>query len=325
MCTLHVSLFGKFRVEIDGQDLAGLNGRKVQELFCYLLLHRDRSHPREALASLLWGDSLTERSKKYLRHTLWQLQAAIDPRSAPAKDRALLLESDWVQINPEAGLRLDVTAFEQAFEITRGMAGQHLDVRCAQMLQNAVQLYRGDLLEGWYQDWCIYERERLQNMYLTMLDKLIVYCEVRQDYDTGLGYVNCILRYDPAYERAHRYLMRLHYLAGDRTAALRQYERCVNALEHELGVRPTKTTVALYEQIRADHLEHSTPATDGAGTQTEPGLTTVLLAQALDRLRYLDAVLVNTQLQIRQNIQAVELALGEHPLPTELPTQTSGS
>jgi len=312
MFALRIFLFGKFHAEVGGQDVDNLGGHKVQELFCYLLLHRDRPHPRETLAGLLWADSLTAQSKKYLRHALWQLQAAMDSLTDPAGNRMLLLEPDWVRINPEADFWLDVVTFEQAFDLTHGTPGRHLDVHRAQVLQDAVELYRGDLLEGWYQDWCIYERERLQNMYLTMLDKLVVYCEVRQDYDAGIEYGNRILRCDPAYERAHRHLMRLHHLAGDRTAALRQYERCKAALKRELGVAPAKATIALYEQIRADGLDHS-PLPDGINPPERPDLTTMPLVQALNRLRHLEAVLADTQLQIRQNIQAVELALDKHP------------
>lgn len=100
-----------------------------------------------------------------------------------------------------------------------------------QVIQNAVQLYQGPLLEGWYQDWCLYERERLQSMYLAMLDELMGYCEVRHDYETGLLYGMGIMSYDWARERTHRRLMRLHYLNGDRAAALRQYEQCAVALK----------------------------------------------------------------------------------------------
>jgi len=46
--------------------------------------------------------------------------------------------------------------------------------------------------------------------------------------------------------------MRLLYLAGDRTGALRQFERCRNALSDELGVAPGQRIRALYERIRAD-------------------------------------------------------------------------
>ena len=128
--------------------------------------------------------------------------------------------------------------FEQAFNLTRGTPGRQLDAQNVQILQNAVELYRGDLLEGWYQDWCLFERERLQNMYLTMLDKLIDYSEANELYEAGLAYGAHILRHDRARERTHRRLMRLHYLARDRTEALRQYERCVSSLDKELGVEP---------------------------------------------------------------------------------------
>src|SRR5438128_1039451 len=57
-------------------------------------------------------------------------------------------------------------------------------------------LYRGDLLEGWYSDWCLYERERLQHMYLAMLDKLMEYSESHQEYETGQTYGMRALRYD---------------------------------------------------------------------------------------------------------------------------------
>src|SRR5256885_11705620 len=97
-------------------------------------------------------------------------------------------------------------------------------------------------------------------MYLTLLDKLLCYCATHQDYETGQAYGALLLRHDRAHERTHRQLMRLHYRAGDRTAALRQYERCRTALSEELDVKPDRRTVTLYEQIRADQLDEQTVA-----------------------------------------------------------------
>ncbi len=118
-----------------------------------------------------------------------------------------------------------------------------------------MELYRGGLQESWYHDWYLYERERLQHLYLILLDKLMDYCEARGEFEAGLVYGALILRCERARERTHRRLMRLFYASGDRTAALRQYERCVAALKEELGVEPAKRTVALVEQIRADQLQ----------------------------------------------------------------------
>jgi DNA-binding SARP family transcriptional activator len=258
MTILHVTLFGRLAVRCGEQLITDLGPRKVQELFCYLLLYRDRPHHREILADLLCGDNPTSQSRKCLRQALWRLQAVLRTQAGLPSEKLLLVEADWVQINPEADVWLDVAEFEKAFALVHGVPGHELDAQRVQTLEEAVDLYQGDLLEGWYQDWCVYERERFQQMYLAMLDKLMDQCQAHQEYETGLVYGTRILRYDQARERTHRRLMRLHHLSGDRTAALRQYERCIASLEQELDVRPAKRTTALYEQIRADQLDRPT-------------------------------------------------------------------
>jgi DNA-binding SARP family transcriptional activator len=115
-----------------------------------------------------------------------------------------------------------------------------------------VQLYRGDLLEGSYQEWCLQERGRLQTCYLAMLTKLTRYCHERGEYPRGIEYGQRILRLDPAHERSHQQLMTLYFQSGDRTAALRQYERCKAALHDELGVEPSRQTRELYQRMRSD-------------------------------------------------------------------------
>lgn len=254
MSGLEVHLFGRFSVRSGERVVSGITARKVQELFAYLLLHRDRAHHREILADVLWNDSPSAQSRKCLRQALWRLQAAL--RRNPGSDRGCVLtvEPDWVQINPGAALWVDVKEFEEAFGLVQGVAGGHVGPSHAQTLDHAVQLYQGDLLEGWYQDWCVYERERLQQMYLAMLDKLMDCCAARQQYETAILYGFRGLRHDAARERTHRRLIRLYYLSGDRISALRQYDRCLVALRQELGVKPARRTMALYERIREDQV-----------------------------------------------------------------------
>jgi DNA-binding SARP family transcriptional activator len=312
MPTLCAQLFGQFSIRRDGQVLDGFEARKVQELFCYLLLHRDHSLPRETLAAVLWPDTTAALSKKSLRQTLWQLQSALGTQAESATDRILLVGPDWVQLNLEADLRLDVAMFERAFEQTQKVAGAELDASQVQALEHAVQLYQGPLLEGWYQDWCLFERERLQSMYLAMLDKLMSYCEVSQDYETGLQYGIRIMCYDRARERTHRALMRLHYLNGDRSSALRQYEQCVSALDEELGVKPSKGTLALYDQILADQLEPPLPSLPAIEVHTAQAPSPTL-HELLNDLVHLQTSLSDLQVQVQQSIQRVELVLGRDP------------
>jgi DNA-binding SARP family transcriptional activator len=309
MPTLSIQLFGKFCARRNEQILDGFDARKVQELFCYLLLHRDHSLPRETLASVLWPDTTTTLSKKNLRQALWQLQSALGSQTEAADDRVLLVEPEWLRLNPEANFWLDVAVLENAFQLVQKVVGHELDTQKVLLLQDAVQLYQGSLLEGWYQDWCLLERERLQSMYLALLDRLMSYCEGQHDYETGLLYGMRIMCYDRARERTHRCMMRMYYLIGDRAEALRQYERCSAALDEELGISPSKSTQALYRQIQADQLDIPEPVI--ASRETDPALEvpTPPLLEILGNLTHLQETMADLQNQVQRSIQQVEMVL----------------
>ncbi len=307
MSRLSIHLFGKFSAQRDGHTLGGFTARKVQELCGYLLLYRERPHAREELATLFWGESPSAQAKKQLRQTVWQLRSALSEHAEPTDRCALLVRPEWVSINTETDIWLDLALFEHALMRTRGVLGRDLDADSATELAHAVQLYRGDLLEGSYQDWCLFERERLQSAYLAMLDKLMDYCEAHDECEKGLDYGETILRYDRARERTHQRLMRLYVRSGDRAGALRQFERCAAALKEELSVRPGQRTVALYEQIRADGLGSAPAGPAPASPAPPPSLAP--LTEAATRLRELRTVLNDLERQLRQGIEAAEAAL----------------
>ncbi len=301
MCLLTVRLFGKFQVQRDDQILDGWNARKVQELFVYLLLHRERPHARPVLAELLWPESTPEQSTKYFRHAPWQLQTLLGCK-------VLEVDAETLHLTGGASLWLDALEFERAYSRVRGVPGEELDEKRARILSEALKLYRGDLLEGWYQDWCLFERERLQRMYLAMLEKLMAYCEACDEFEAGLDCGNCALRYDAAHERIHRRIMRLYYKSGDRTAALRQYERCVLLLREELDVDPSERTVALYEQIRSGRLTGpgQTVVNDN---EHSPAGTPLTLDQALSHLKQFETSVSEVEYQLHEAIQTIEAAL----------------
>jgi DNA-binding SARP family transcriptional activator len=314
MSRITIQLFGQFCVRRNEQVVGGFEAHKVQELFCYLMLHRHHSLSRESLASLLWPECTTAQSKKKLRQALWHLQSAMGSQSETVHDRVLLVEPERVQINAEADLWLDVAVFEKTYEFVQSLAGQELDAQKVQALQNAVQLYQGPLLEGCYADWCLYPREHFQNMYLVMLEKLMNYCEAHQDYDAGILYGMRILSCDKARERTHRRLMRLYYLNGDRAAALRQYEQCATILDKELGVKPSKRTITLYKQILAEQLVEPERTLTPTEVQPAPELSTPQLIESLSSLIQLQEFLANLQNQVQDNIQKVEQALNNADL-----------
>ena len=303
MCTkLQVRLFGRVRIQREEDIPLTIDSKKALGLFCYLLLHRERPHTRDVLAEMNWGENSSANPKKYLRQAIWQIQSTLD--SSPQDDcQALLLtEPDWVQLNPAAPLWLDVAEFEAVCSQTFRKPISDLSPEEFHCMQQAVYLYQGDLLEGCYEDWCLYERERLQNMFLSLLDRLMEYCEYHNQFEDALAYGDRILRLDVAHERTHRRMVRIYYKSGERTAALRQYERCVEALNDELGVEPARETVELYEQICNDQEPVDS-------FNIEPVSAPMSNTMILQRLSYLKKMLYTFQKQVLAEISDLEVAL----------------
>lgn len=111
-------------------------------------------------------------------------------------------------------------------------------------------LYHGELLEGIYEDWGL-RHAALSHAASQLPDPPDGVPRQRGNFEQSIAYGQEILRRDPVREEIHRSLMRLYLENGQRTLAIRQYARCCELLEQELGVPPLEETQALYQQIMA--------------------------------------------------------------------------
>jgi DNA-binding SARP family transcriptional activator len=292
---LRVKLFGRLHIVCtsgcgERPVAVEMPARRAQELLCYLLLGGRRPHHREVLVERLWGTECADgaqRGRKYLRQTLWELHRALAPLGSSAGP--LRVDAEWIAIRWDSGISSDVADLEMAYDQVRRSTAAGLADGVAERAHAAAELYRGDLLEGWYQDWCVIERERCRALYFMLLDRLMEHEETAGDYPRALRYGATLLRSEPAHERTHRRMMRLYHRLGDRTAALRQYQSCRRILREELQVAPAASTVALHERIHADQpldpwppdarerpgMDWDAPASAGATGGADP-LTTTL-------------------------------------------------
>src|SRR5262249_25892031 len=118
-------------------------------------------------------------------------------------------------------------------------------------LRATVDLYRGDFLEECYDDWALYERERLREQYLSALQMLLAHDQEQRAYDLALQHALRLIQADPLREEVHRALMRVYYLLGREADAIRAFEQCRDALMNDLGVEPEPETLSLYDEITA--------------------------------------------------------------------------
>jgi DNA-binding SARP family transcriptional activator len=218
------------------------------------------------LAGLFWGDYSQERARRCLNTALWRLRQTLEPEERDRGTYLLTTSTGEVGFNWESDHWLDVTAFEAQAGQILAKPVETLEADEVQRLQNALQLYTGDLLEGFYEDWALRERDRQQRLYLNSLAHLMDYYKQHGAIEASLAWGRQILEHDPLREEIHREMMRLYLENGQRALAARQYETCRQLLATELDLPPMEETQRLYNQIGAT----ATPLEGAASPAEEP-------------------------------------------------------
>jgi DNA-binding SARP family transcriptional activator len=256
MAQVGVTLFGGVQVRLPSGQATAVPGRNAPALLGYLGVHAGQAHSRDKLAALLWPEAPAERARHSLRQTLVTLRQAL-----PA---GVLVEvGDTIALAGTAAV--DVGDFERA--VAAGTPDG---------LARAADLYQGDLLAGLgsqgaaFEDWLLSERERLREIALEALAKLLAHRLQAGAAEAAIPIAVRLLGLDPAQEAVHRTLMRLYARQGRPGAALRQYQACVSALERELGAPPEAETRRLYEEILTARASRAEPAVPREAMPTPP-------------------------------------------------------
>lgn len=243
---LRISLLGGFLIEHEGRGLPPISSSAGRSLLAYLVTYRGRRHTRDLLAGTFWPERSESSARKRLSQALWQIHTAL--RSTDADESLIEVTPSQVSFNPDSGSYwLDIEEFENLVDKSRN--GHPRFTSNIEALERAVSLYRGDFLAGFYDDWMLVERERLSDLYLHTLERLVALHKGRSDYRSALSHARRIVLEDPVRESAHREVMRLNFLLGRSTEALQQYDRCDAILREELGVEPSAQTRLLRREI----------------------------------------------------------------------------
>jgi DNA-binding SARP family transcriptional activator len=228
-----VSLLGPPRVERDGRAIE-FDTRKAIALLAYLILE-GRTQSRDQLATMFWPDADQDRARASLRRTLSPVRTALG-------EDVLRTDTLRVEVIPGA-LSVDVEHFRDLVRTGK--------------LEDAVSLYRGDLLAGFslkdspgFEDWQSARQNELRDELRGALGRLASDATSVAGRARAIAHARRMIELDPLDEIAHQMLMRLYAASGDRAAAMRQYSECVRVLDAELGVAPMAETKELYERIR---------------------------------------------------------------------------
>jgi len=249
MAIVEVALLGGFDIRVADNAVCDLPGQKEWALLTLLAARPNATHSRERLSSLLWSDRGDSQARDSLKHALAKLRHCLKQ----ADTMPIVADRQSVRLDLSA-LRVDLVDFERL-----------LKDGAVEAVEQALKLYRGDLLEGIavrdpaFDEWLLVERQRLRNLAEDAAADLLSQSLAEGAQERAATAARRLLELDPLREPACRALMQIYVERGEAAQALKLYEVLCDRLQRELGVAPESETVQLCEAIRQGRHTVSSP------------------------------------------------------------------
>ena len=223
----HLHLLGCWDLRVSGETIE--LGVREQRLLALLALRGRR--PRTYVAGTLWPNSTED-------HALTSLRTAI-LRSRRAVPSILDVGRSNVALHP--AVRVDVHDMLRVAE--------HGDGPVPNPKDSLAVLSAGDLLPGWYDDWVLFEKERLQHLRLRALETLGASQLASGHPDLALAAALEAIAVEPLRETAHALVIRAHLATGNPSAAIHAFRHYRGRLQQELGIAPSRELADLVRPL----------------------------------------------------------------------------
>jgi len=244
--TLRVLALGPLQVFVgnDAIDTTVWGSARPRELLVYLLMHPD-GRTKEQVGLAFWPEASAAQLRNSFHVTLHRLRKAI------RNPDWIALSNDRYRVDPDVIAEFDVWEFEREITTARRSLKKR-ETGAAAALERAVVRFRGDFLDGEPAgDWHLEHRDRLQRLFVDALMELgDVHASENRTAKAADAYRRLLAR-DDLNEDATRALMRCYAQAGERSQALRLYQRFSERLRKELDAEPEEETRDLFEEIKS--------------------------------------------------------------------------
>jgi two-component SAPR family response regulator len=238
---LKVQALGRARVSVATHVVTGQDWQSdaARDLF-FLLLAQPAGHTKEGIGDLLWPDYSPARLKLHFKNTLYRVRRALGQET-------VLFEDGIYRFNRQDDYEYDVDLF--LTKVAEARRATSLSAKLAAYC-SGIELYQGDYLPEVEGIWVLAERDRLSQTYIGALLECAELQLAQEDKEAALSYAQRAVEADPFSEQAHRLVMRVYAAMGNRTALIRQFDRCREVLRQELDASPSPETIRLFQALR---------------------------------------------------------------------------
>jgi len=230
-------MLGTLAVVREGARVDRFRTRRVGLLLAFLAYARGRHVSRDEVGELLWPEQEQETMRRNLRQALSSLRHVMEPPPVPAGS-ILTANQTRLQIDPDR-TETDVAQFDELIGLARFAEPP---ARQYDLLKQAIDLYKGDFLPGYDDDWVLDERLRLADLYVYCLRRLIDLAESAGRWHEAIHYLHLGVTKDRFDEEWRRSLMRLYIKTGRPAQAIQQFMELRKLLRNEFASEPSDDT-----------------------------------------------------------------------------------
>ncbi|MGV8980419.1 AfsR/SARP family transcriptional regulator [Clostridium sp.] len=254
--SLNARFLGQLDFIFNGESITSSLSQKACGLLCYLMMNPCKTHYREQLSEMFWGNSNVYSANSSLRYTLWIIRKNLES-SGNSQNFIINSTKHTIRFTDDKLDLLDVFQFKNLHNRSKdNMLDSNTKIK---LMEEASKLYGGIFLNDIYikdspafNDWIFFEREELQRLYFEVQINLSDEYEKLGFYDEAIVPFNKLIKIDPLHEELYYRLMNLYNISGYRTTAIETYLKLKKILREELNISPMKDIQELYHQIRIE-------------------------------------------------------------------------
>lgn len=251
---IRIFCLGEFRVLRNGAPIRDgeWKSRLAKTLVKLLAIYGDRKLTRDEAGETLWPDADTAQKPMLLSSLFHRTRKVLEPDGPATRgDSCIIQDGGLLSLNPRK-VWTDIHEFSALHATARQKrSSREQDTgKTLALYDQAFSLYQGDILPGdLYHDWAQGRREHMRKIHSEMLTHAVALTEAQDDRNRTCTYYERMFSLDPCNEKACRWLMTWNLAAGQRSDAVRLYDRCQLALRKELDIEPDEQTRKLYRSI----------------------------------------------------------------------------
>ena len=237
--SLHIQLFRDPSIVRDGRAVS-LKWRtsKAQQLFFYLIHHRDRMVSKSELIELLWPDFIIEKAQTQLYSTVYQVRKTI---KIFKEKISILSEGNGYRIALK-DVKVDVDQFEQLLRLNESVCEENIEE-----YERALTFFTGEYFQGYDFIWADNDQFRMRMLWLTSKMKVIDWYRQNKQLDEALKHAFEIYQRYPMEEEGYFELMKTYAADGKTMLVNQYYHELTNMLEEELDVGLSEKVIDWYE------------------------------------------------------------------------------